>query len=155
MTGRPAEGEGLSIVVVNYRSSEDLSRCLQSLFRHDVCAEEYEIIVVDNDSGDDGLQRLKRAYPQVTFVAAEKNGGFAYGNNIGIRNSSMNCVLLLNPDTFVDDDSIHRMHTRLKNDPSVDLIGPKMLFPDCWPSPCRGFCCYRCTLCRTTVRSLS
>ena len=137
MTGRPADREGLSIVFVNYRSSDDLRHCLKSIFRHNACAEEYEFIVVDNNSGDDGLEQLKKEYPQARIFAAEKNGGFAYGNNIGVRNSTMDYVLLLNPDTFVDDNSIHRMHTRLKTDSSVDLIGPKMLFPDG-----RNFSCY-------------
>lgn len=120
----------LSIVFVNYKSSADLSRCLASIERHDPGFPNYEIVVVDNRSSDMGLPKLLPDYPSVRLIEAERNGGFSFGNNIGIRSTTGDFILFLNPDTYVEDDSIGKMHDRMLRDPSVAMLGPKLLFPD-------------------------
>ena len=60
----------------------------------------YEIIVVDNDSGDGSLELIKKRYPEVVCVQASENLGFGRANNLGMSYASGNCILFLNPDTL-------------------------------------------------------
>ncbi|HRX48984.1 MAG TPA: glycosyltransferase family 2 protein [Spirochaetota bacterium] len=120
----------LSIIIVNYKSSGDITDCLESIFRFETKYTDYEILIVDNDSGDSGLDILKSKFPFIKIIHAEKNGGFAYGNNIGIKNASGDYILLLNPDTYLTDNSIEKLYNRIINDDKIGIIGPMLLFPD-------------------------
>jgi GT2 family glycosyltransferase len=120
----------LGIIFVNYRSSLDLNSCLESIKNNELNYKDYEYIVVDNNSGDIGLKGIEERYSFLKIIYAPENNGFAYGNNIGIRNSRGDCIMLLNPDTVVEDDSLGKMYRRLTGDDAIDFIGPKLLFPD-------------------------
>lgn len=88
----------LSIIIVNYSARDKLRQALRSIFdRNHACG--YEVIVVDNNSTDGSAGMVEREFPGVKLIVSARNGGFAYGNNLGIRQSSGRFVLLLNPDT--------------------------------------------------------
>lgn len=120
----------LSIIIVNYKSSNDISFCIESIIKFEKRYNDYEIIIVDNNSDDLGLKLLNEQYPFLKIINADKNGGFAYGNNIGINYSNGDYVLLLNPDTFIVDNSIEKLLNRIKTEESIGIIGPLILFPD-------------------------
>ncbi len=120
----------LSIIYVNYKTSDDILTSLASIVKYEKKINEYEFIIVDNNSGDDGLVDIKKTYPFVEIINAPKNGGFAYGNNIGIKHSKEDIILLLNPDTYIHDNSIELMMNRLKDDPEIDIIGPSFFYAD-------------------------
>jgi GT2 family glycosyltransferase len=80
----------------------------------------FEVIVVDNQSGDNCQERLRIAYPQVKFFQMGYNAGFARANNEGIRRSMGDIVLLLNPDTLNKDHAIETCYRRLA---ASDYIG--------------------------------
>lgn len=120
----------LSIIIVNYKTSKDISTCLESIVRHENRYREYEIIIVDNNSNDPGLEALGSGFSFIKIINAPKNGGFAYGNNIGIKHAAGDCILLLNPDTYLEDNGIEKLYERLNNDPGLDIIGPKLLNAD-------------------------
>src|ERR1700730_10151278 len=88
----------LSIIFVNWNSLEYLRECLASLYEqtHGVTM---EIIVVDNNSPERGVEKLKQQFPEISIVMSEVNLGFAGANNLGFRKSSGSYVLFLNPDT--------------------------------------------------------
>lgn len=90
----------LSIIIVNYNVKHFLRQCLDSVERaiKDIDADVY---VVDNHSRDDSVTFLKPRYPNVNFIESNHNLGFARANNIAIRQSESEYVLLLNPDTIV------------------------------------------------------
>lgn len=119
----------LSIIIVNYKSRAKLINCLDSIKDADLDGVENEIIVVDNDSGDD-LNDLPARYARLKLIASSKNLGMGGGNNLGIRNSSGEAVLILNPDTIVHKAAIKTLLTYLKANPTVGLVGPKLLYPD-------------------------
>ncbi|MBS1606983.1 MAG: glycosyltransferase family 2 protein, partial [Bacteroidetes bacterium] len=102
----------LSIVIVNYRSSQLVIDCLERLYA-DPVARQFEVIVVDNASGDDSRNLITTAFPQVTWIDMPDNGGFARGNNEGIRRSSGDAVLLLNGDTLPAGRDIAECYRRL------------------------------------------
>ncbi|MDX1570450.1 MAG: glycosyltransferase family 2 protein [Xanthomonadales bacterium] len=84
----------LAVVIVNYRSWEPLAACLASLADLDA-----EIVVVDNASGDGRLGDFASDHPDVRFIQAEHNFGFAYGCNLGAALTRAPLLLFLNPDT--------------------------------------------------------
>lgn len=107
----------------------DLFNCLKSIVRHEKNYRKYEFIIVDNNSDDPGLEKIKNTYKFTKVIYAPKNGGFAYGNNIGINNSKGDYIFLLNPDTYITDNSIEKLLSRIA-EKDIDIIGPKLLNAD-------------------------
>lgn len=120
----------LSIVIVNYKSKEKTYRCIDSIYNSDLESIEYEIIVIDNNSHDEIGQEIEKKYPKVKFVQSYKNLGMGAGNNLGIELSKGDYILILNPDTIVEKDSIKKLYNYIKNNESVGVVGPKLLNPD-------------------------
>lgn len=120
----------LSIIIVNYKTSFEILRCLKSIVHHEHKYKEYEFIIIDNNSSDPGLDEIKKTFSFVKIIYASKNGGFAYGNNIGINNSTGDYIFLLNPDTYIEDNSIQKLYHRITNDKNIHIIGPKLLNAD-------------------------
>ena len=121
----------LSIIIVNYRSASLLINCIQSLrqFNHHLHS---EIIVVDNNSGDDSKERILSKYPDVTWIQMNYNSGFARANNEGIRHSKGDTILLLNPDVLFEGDSVTQCYNRLQDSNYIGA-GVQLLNPDRTP----------------------
>ena len=100
----------LSVVIVSYNVRSYLDQCLQSVMKA-LEGIDGEVFVVDNASSDDTMAVLPGRYPLVHFIANGENIGFARANNIAIRQSAAEYVLLLNPDTTVAD---HTLRDALK-----------------------------------------
>lgn len=116
----------LSIVIVTYNSRRDIARCLDSLRRHPPRAST-EIIVVDNASPDETAQLVRQDWPDVRVLDAGGNVGFARANNIGIRASSGEFVLLLNPDTEATGTAIDMLVACLERTPEIGALGPHIV----------------------------
>lgn len=95
----------LSIIVVNYKSPRLVLDMLASLYRY-TSGIDFEVIVVDNASGDNSEELITTAFPQVKWIPLSYNAGFARGNNAGIRQSTGQAVLLLNSDTILFDNAV-------------------------------------------------
>jgi GT2 family glycosyltransferase len=95
----------LSILIVNYQSTDLLRRCLASI-RASSAFERTETIVVDNASTDFDATAMAMAHPWVTFVPQASNLTFTGGCNIAYQRATGDVVLLLNPDTEVEPDAI-------------------------------------------------
>jgi GT2 family glycosyltransferase len=119
----------LSIIFVNWNSTAFLRECLKS-----ICARppvlSMEIIVVDNDSPDNGIHAIKREFPDTRIIESKVNLGFAGANNLGYRNSSGEFLLFLNPDTEVLDGSIETLMETVKTIPEAGIVGCKLLNTD-------------------------
>lgn len=120
----------LSIIIVNYKTSHDLFTCLESIVRYEASYNKYEFIIVDNNSDDPGLKDIQNTFKFVKIIYAPKNGGFAYGNNIGIKSAQGDYIFLLNPDTYLSDKSIENLLNKLQTDNTIQIIGPKLLNAD-------------------------
>ncbi len=116
----------LSVVIVNYNVKYYLGQCLESL-RRALKGIEAEVIVVDNHSHDDSVAYLRSRFPEVHFIASAHNLGFACGNNIAIRQSKGEYVLLLNPDTVVGEDAIRASVAFMDSHPGAGAHGVQML----------------------------
>ena len=116
----------LSIVIVSYNAHADLARCLESLAAHPP-AVSHEIVVVDNASSDGSQEVAEARAPQVRLIRQATNAGFAAANNVGIRSSSGDLILLLNSDTIVPAGAIDTLVDRLRNWPTAAAAGPRLV----------------------------
>jgi N-acetylglucosaminyl-diphospho-decaprenol L-rhamnosyltransferase len=116
----------LAIVIVSFNAQEDLARALGCL--HDSPpATPHEIVVVDNASTDGAPAMVRERFPGVRVLDAGGNLGFARANNLGIRASSSELVLLLNPDTVVPPGAVDAMVARIDETAHVAALGPRLL----------------------------
>ncbi len=97
----------VSVIIVNWNGRKWLEKCLDSLRAQTY--RNFEIIFVDNASTDDSVEFVEKNYPEVIVVQSDKNLGFAGGNNLGIRQAKGDLLLLLNNDTWVENDFLEKM----------------------------------------------
>ena len=116
----------ISIVIVSYNVRAYLDLCLQSVAAALEHVAGGEVFVVDNDSTDDTLRVLPEKYPWVTFIRNDENVGFARANNQAIRQSVAEYVLLLNPDTVIEADTLSQALLFMDNHPQAGGAGVKM-----------------------------
>ncbi|MBQ9254531.1 MAG: glycosyltransferase [Bacteroidales bacterium] len=116
----------LSIVIVNYNVEHFLEHCLLSV-RQAVKNIETEIFVVDNNSVDNSVPMLKEKFPEVKLIENKENVGFAKANNQAIRISQGEYVLLLNPDTVVEEDTFTKCIDFMDKTPDAGALGVKMI----------------------------
>ena len=116
----------LSIVIVSFNSQEHLEGCLVSLTRQPPHID-HEIVVVDNASTDGTPDYLRTRWPGVRLIQAGDNLGFARANNMAIRQTFGELVLLLNPDTIVPEGAIDRLVHVLDTDATAAIVGPRIV----------------------------
>jgi N-acetylglucosaminyl-diphospho-decaprenol L-rhamnosyltransferase len=119
----------LAVVIVSYNVRPDLERCLRSVVAHPP-ARPTTIAVVDNASSDGSLDLVRQDFPTVRTIDAGGNVGFSRANNLGIRATTSDLVLLLNPDTIVEDGAIDRLVAGLQRDPAAAAAGPRLVDGD-------------------------
>lgn len=123
----------LSVIIVNYNVKYYLDQCIRSVLRaFEEMNTPAEIIVVDNHSADGSVDYLEQRYPQklypmVRFVRSAHNLGFARANNIAIRQSRGEYVLLLNPDTIVGEDALKASVDFMDAHEDAGAVGVRML----------------------------
>ena len=115
----------LSIVIVNYNVRPYLEQCLQSVQKA-LEGIEGEVFVVDNHSSDDSVEVVRNSYPWVHLIANDENMGFARANNLAIRQSEGEYVLLLNPDTVVESDTLRQVLQFMSDHPQAGGAGVMM-----------------------------
>lgn len=120
----------ISIVILNYKSKGLTLNCLKSIKESDFSGLKREIIVVDNNSHDYLGDILSWQYPDVIFIANEKNLGMGAGNNVGIKKAQGKYVVIMNPDTLVFPDTFKKLYNYLEADKEVGLAGPRQFNPD-------------------------
>lgn len=118
----------LSVLIVNYNSKNVLKDCLSSLTNLDNKLD-YEVIVIDNASSD-SIKGIEPEFPTIKFIYNEKNIGFAAANNIGIKQATGKFILLLNPDTIVNENSFQPMINYLESHDDVAIVGCKIFNAD-------------------------
>ncbi|MCX7909349.1 MAG: glycosyltransferase family 2 protein [Ignavibacteria bacterium] len=119
----------LSIIIVNYNVKDFLSQCLNSILKSQVNFG-YEIIVVDNNSSDNSIEFLQSHFPFVKIIPLKENKGFGFANNVGFENSQGRYILLLNPDTVLQEDTLQVMYDFMESNKDVGVAGCKVLNPD-------------------------
>ena len=116
----------LSVIIVNYNVEFFLEQCLSSV-RRSMQGIDGEVFVVDNNSVDGSLKMVANKFPEVKVIANKENLGFSRANNQAIRISTGEYVLLLNPDTVVEDDTFSKCIAFMDSHPDAGGLGVKMM----------------------------
>lgn len=116
----------LSVVIVSYNVKYFLEQCLHSVSRATRNIEA-EVLVVDNDSVDGSVAMVEEKFPWVTTIVNRDNVGFSKANNQAIRVSGGEYILLLNPDTVVEEDTFSKIIGFMDKHPEAGGLGVKMV----------------------------
>ena len=122
---RPADKA--AVIIVNFNGKQYIEDCLSSLATQTY--RPYEIILVDNGSGDDSVELVREQFPQVQIIQNAENLGFARANNIGIRytlGSGCDYFVFLNYDTVVVEDWLEELVGCVKRNPKVGICQSKI-----------------------------
>lgn len=116
----------LSVIIVNYNVLHFLRQCLQSV-QNATKKIDAEVFVVDNNSVDGSVAMVKEEFPNVTLIDNKDNVGFSTANNQAIMESKGEYVLLLNPDTVVEEDTFTKIVDYMDQTPDAGGLGVKMI----------------------------
>ena len=118
----------VSIIIVNYNGKELLQKCLDSLLK--VNYNNFEIILVDNNSTDGSVEFITKNYPSLIIIKLDSNKGFAEPNNVAAKISKGKYLLFLNNDTVVTPNFISEMVKVMETDKKIAICQSLLLKPD-------------------------
>jgi GT2 family glycosyltransferase len=116
----------LSVIIVNYNVKYFLEQALLSV-KKAVEGLDADVYVVDNNSVDGSVSMVRDEFPWVKLIANKDNPGFSIANNQAIRQSNAEYVLLLNPDTVVEEDTFSKCIEYMDRNPDVGGLGVRMI----------------------------
>lgn len=119
----------LDVVIVSYRCGPLLRRCLESV-REYAPARGARVTVVDNASGDGTADVVRREFPDVRLIALEENTGFSAANNLVLRETTAEYVLVLNPDTQLSEGTLETLLGLMDADPRIGIAGCRLVQED-------------------------
>lgn len=118
----------VSVIIINYNGKDHLEKCLLSLMQNNY--ENYEVILVDNNSIDSSVEFVKNNYPSINVIKLEENLGFAEPNNLGAKKANGDFLLFLNNDTIPTSNFITELVKVVKEDPAIAICQSLLLKPD-------------------------
>lgn len=140
----------IGIVIVNYNVRHFLVQCLQSVRTSRLEGLCVGVWVVDNASVDGATHLLKKDFPEVHLIENTENVGFSKANNQAIRQMNARYILLLNPDTILEEDTLIKSYRYMESHPECGALGVRMIdgqgnflpeskraIPDVWNSFCK------------------
>lgn len=119
----------LSIIIINFNSANCLRTCLLSIFKY-TDGINFEVIVVDNNSSEQGINKIQDDFKKIKLITRKINDGFAVANNFGAKYACGDYLLFLNPDTLIIDNSIEAMLNCIRNISKCGILSPLLLNPD-------------------------
>ena len=113
------------IIILNYNGGDDLIKCLDSVYKLSYLNK--EVVVVDNDSGDDSFEFARKKFRTFNFIKNRKNFGFAKGNNVAIRwalEKMADFIFLLNNDAQIEKDALDKMVRVMQRNKELGIVSP-------------------------------
>ncbi|NCC98247.1 MAG: glycosyltransferase family 2 protein [Bacteroidia bacterium] len=112
----------ISVIIVNYNTGDLVIHAIHSLYEQtkDVS---FEVIVVDNASGDDSCQIIQKKFPDVHLIRNQENMGFGRANNIGSEKAKGEYLFLLNSDTILINDALSELFMFMESHPKAGICG--------------------------------
>jgi GT2 family glycosyltransferase len=117
----------VSVVLVNFRGIDDTLNAIKSIQETNYPKDQLEIVVVDNASGDNSIESLKKLSNQIVLVESNENLGFAGGVNLGVNKSSGEIIGLLNNDAKCDKNWITSAVETFQEDKEIASVASKVL----------------------------
>ena len=119
----------LSIIIVTYNSNNYIKNCLDSIFQYNDIAHELEVIIVDNSAEAVSLEMqtiINDSYfNKVKFIKNDRNGGYGYGNNIGIKKAVGKYIAIMNPDITMTEPLFYNAIQQFEKDKNLGILGYK------------------------------
>ncbi len=118
------------IIIVSYNFEPWIDKCLSSVFASTIPA---KVMVIDNHSNDNTVERIKQEYPQVLLIENKENFGFGKANNVGLTyalENNYNYAFLLNQDTRIKKDMLEKLLIAAENNPNFGVVSPVHLSSD-------------------------
>ena len=112
----------ISIVIVNYKSWNDLEECLQSIVSIHSNRFTIETIVIDNQSNDGRIEDFRILFPSIFFIENSGSNGFANGCNVGASAAKGNYLFFLNPDTIITEDAIYELWHTANTNTNIGIV---------------------------------
>ena len=119
-------GDGISCIIVSYRSLESLKICVESIMKQVGVA--FEVVVVDNDSGDGTEEYLNKLY--IKTILLDKNRGFGAAVNLAAKKAEYKYLFIINPDTIMPQDTLGKLFQFAESRSDYGLIAPILEYPD-------------------------
>lgn len=116
----------LAVIIVNYNVKYFLEQCLKAVQKA-MQGIDGEVWVVDNNSVDGSVEMVSQKFPDIHLIANSKNTGFSVANNQAIKAAKGEYVLLLNPDTVVEEDSFSKCIAFMDEHPEAGALGVRMV----------------------------
>jgi O-antigen biosynthesis protein len=117
----------ISIVIVNYNVRDHLDACLASIFKSKKDKYKIEIFVVDNNSIDGSSAFIRNKYPSINLIDNDNNLGFAKANNIALNKVQGEYILILNPDTILEEETFDKLIAFCKQNKNIGAISSKLI----------------------------
>ena len=120
----------ISIIIVTYNSEQVIDACLQSILHSRSNTDSFEIIFIDNGSSDKTVAKISN-YKNVHIkqLLNKENFGFAKACNQGIQMARGTTILLVNPDTKLEQNTISRSYAFLHSNPTMGIVGCRIVYP--------------------------
>lgn len=122
MTGHKAP---VAVVIVNWNAGDWLRRVLAGLSQQTF--RDFSVVLVDNASSDDSIDRARKYLPDVTCLLQARNLGFAAANNLAVRVADCEWIALLNPDAIPEPEWLERLINASTNNPDFSFFGSRQL----------------------------
>jgi GT2 family glycosyltransferase len=116
----------VSLIIVNFNGVEYLRHCLDSIEAQLKLPD--EVIVVDNGSSDHSCELVRRQFPWIQVIETGENLGFSAGNNVGIRSSTGDIIILLNNDTVASPGFVEAITLPFAENPDLSSVSGVMVF---------------------------
>lgn len=117
----------ISIVIVNYNVKDALDNCLSSVYKSNTSKHTLEVFVVDNNSFDGSVKLVNEKYPDVRIIVNKENLGYSKANNIALRQIGGKYVLILNPDTILEEGTFQKLIDFIKDNPETGAVTSKLI----------------------------
>ena len=120
----------LSVIIVSYNVKDYLKQCIRSIYRSDLDANLFEIIIIDNDSHDGTVKEIKDNFDDIIIKKNKKNYGFSKAVNSGLKIAKGEFVCILNPDIIIQEDTFSTLINFCEQKKNIGCVGPKILNVD-------------------------
>ena len=117
------------IVIISYNTCELTLQCIKSIYA--TSSDNIQnIIVVDNNSNDNTIEKIKKSFPDVKIIANDDNSGYGKAANIGVKESNTDYIIISNPDVIYHEHSIKKLLETFDLEPDCGICGPAQIFPN-------------------------
>jgi N-acetylglucosaminyl-diphospho-decaprenol L-rhamnosyltransferase len=118
----------LAAIIVTYQSTDKVQLCVASLLAGSRKPD--QIIIVNNGPADSQLEAIARESAAISLINSEHNSGFGSGMNLGSRQADADLLLILNPDTLVEQQTLQLLCDRIEHDDRINILAPRVIDTD-------------------------